>query len=129
MTSAMTTANVGSARSGARLATHKRRNNRIAVPTIGIVFEERVHHSVDWSLGGFLVEPYGGGLLPGDEFLVTGIGPPDDTINRVSIVARVVRVRSGRLAAEFAGLDAQAFDLLEALMMRRHRYLTERVAA
>lgn len=104
-------------------AAQQRRNQRIVVPVIRLTFDGRIYQSVDWSLGGFLIEPYVGTMLTDREFTVDGIGPGDGDLIKLPIRARVVRNSRGRLAASFVDLSDNAFEILEALMMRRRKYL------
>lgn len=123
MTAVYTTNMARSTSTSSNRAAQQRRNQRIVVPVIRLTFDGRIYQSVDWSLGGFLIEPYVGTMLADREFMVDGIGPGDGDLIKLPIRARVVRNSRGRLAASFVDLSDSAFEILEALMMRRRKYL------
>ena len=102
-------------------AAYHRKDNRIAVP-IAVSFDGDRHQTLDWSLGGFRVQGYKGKLLPGQEFDLDGVGFSVDEVYSLIINCRVVRSFEGQLAAAFVELSPQAYDALEALMMRRKKF-------
>ena len=61
--------------------------------------------------------------MSGHEFLIEGIGPNPGLIFIVRVDCEAVRVKDGELAATFAELSSDAYDILEALMMRRQKPL------
>lgn len=123
MTAALLTNMARGTSTSSNRASQQRRNNRVVVPVIRLAFGGRYYQSVDWSLGGFLIEPYVGEMRVDREFMVDAIGPGDGDLIKMPIRARVVRNSRGRLAASFVDLSDTAFDVLEALMMRRRKYL------
>lgn len=102
-------------------AAYKRKDNRIAVP-VAVSFGGERYQTVDWSLGGFQILGYKGKLLPGHEFKLDGVGFDVENVYSLSIDCSVVRSREGNLAASFIQLTPQAYDALEALMMRRKKF-------
>ena len=106
----------------------RRRTQRLIMPTLRFLIEGQRLASVDWSLGGLQVEPYAGALRPGAEFSIPAIGPADGPLMPVGIRARVERLKEGKLAAIFLELDTRAFDVLEAMMLRRRQYLASLAA-
>ena len=102
-------------------AAYKRKDNRIEVP-IAVSFGGERYQTLDWSLGGFRVEGYKGKLLPDHEFKLDGVGFDVENVYTLSIDCKVIRSREGQLAASFIELTPQAYDALEALMMRRKKY-------
>jgi len=100
---------------------HQRKDNRIAVP-VAVSFGGDRYQTLDWSLGGFRVGDYQGDLLAGQEFKLDGIGFNVEEIYSVIIDCKVVRSFEGQLAVSFVELAPQAYDALEALMMRRKKY-------
>lgn len=102
---------------------YNRKDNRVEVPVISISIDGDVYQTLDWGLGGFRVDGYKGSLLPGAEFTVDGIGPGDEEVIAVRIDCQVIRIADGQLAASFLELSSQAYDVLEALMMRRRKFL------
>ena len=104
-------------------ADYNRKNNRIEEPAIYFVIEGDLLLTLDWGLGGFRVKDYEGSILDGREFLIEGIGPNPGLIFVVRVDCEAIRVRDGELAANFIELTSDAYDILEALMMRRQKPL------
>lgn len=102
-------------------SSYQRKDNRIEVP-IAVSFDGERYQTLDWSLGGFRVQGYKGDLLPGQEFKLAGVGFDVENIYSLSVDCKVVRSHEGQLAASFVGLTTEAYDALEALMMRRKKY-------
>jgi hypothetical protein len=100
---------------------YQRKDNRIAVP-VAVSFGGERYPTLDWGLGGFRVGDYKGKLLPDQEFKLDGIGFSVEEIYGLSIDCKVVRLFDGQLAVSFVGLSSQAYDALEALMMRRKKF-------
>jgi hypothetical protein len=106
-----------------------RRDKRISVPPIRVAIDGEAFPTVNWSLGGVLVACDARGLGAGEVVPVTGLGPAEGRMLAVSVAARVVRAEGGFLSLEFLELDARAYAVLEALMMRRGPVWAEAVAA
>lgn len=102
-------------------ADYNRKDNRIEAP-ITIAFEGETYQTLDWGLGGFRVDGYMGTLLPKSEFVVEGLAPGNEEVFDVRINCEVVRVADGQLAGSFKELSSEAYDFLEALMMRRKKF-------
>ena len=96
-----------------------RRNTRVESPVLRIQIEGRSYRTVNWSLGGVLIAAYEGGLVEGDSFTIAGIGLEQGGFVGVSVPARVVRIKDGHLAGCYSELGGRAYDVLEALLMRR----------
>jgi hypothetical protein len=111
-----------------RATQNQRRNQRVVVPVLRLAIGGQVHVSADWSLGGFMIEPYAGPLLPLEEFTIEAMGPGDGEMMPLATKARVARVIGKRLAGKFVELDDKAFAFLEALMTRRRKYLEAMLA-
>ncbi|MSO92220.1 MAG: PilZ domain-containing protein [Rhodospirillales bacterium] len=107
----------------------RRRDTRIESPIIRIRIEGQSYRTVNWSLGGVLIAAYDGSLREGNEFTVTGIGLEHGGLVAVMVPTRAVRVRDGFLAACFTELDGRAYDVLEALLMKRPGRIQALVAA
>jgi hypothetical protein len=103
--------------------TNRRRDSRTRSCPIRIEIEGRVYDSLDWSLGGFLIEGYEGRRRPGEEITV-GLSV-DAGGRRHEHVARAEIVRlapqTGTLAARFEALDAHTVDMLEGWLTGRLR--------
>ncbi len=104
-------------------ADYNRKDNRIEDPAIYFLIEGDLLITLDWGLGGFRVENYQGTIKGGDEFLIEGIGPNPGLIFVVRVDCEAIRVRNGEMAASFVELTSDAYDILEALMMRRQKPL------
>ncbi len=102
-------------------ADYNRKDNRIEEPAIYFMIEGDILLTLDWGLGGFRVGNYKGSIRSGQEFLVEGIGPNPGLIFIVRVDCEAVRVTDEELAATFAELSSDAYDILEALMMRRQK--------
>ncbi len=103
---------------------YHRRNQRVAVPAINLKFRGQRYQTVDWGLGGFKINTYDGKLKKDEEFVVDGIGPADeDELMSVHIVCRAVRRNNEEFSGAFTELHANAYEILEALMLRRKKVL------
>lgn len=107
----------------------RRRNSRPKLPPIRIRFCGEPFTTTEWSLGGFLVEPYMDkqNLCPGDEITVD-IFIDLETSEKVhtlqhTVQAEVARIdrRNGKLAAEFLAMDEAVIDTLEGWLTGRLR--------
>ena len=103
----------------------RRRNRRSALPQIEIEIDGTGYLTRNWSLGGFLVEPYDGKRKTGDKLTVTIVVKVNDREFRHRVRAKVAR-RSrveGQLAALFKGVPPEAVDTLDGLITGRLRRL------
>ena len=98
-----------------------RRHERGGDPTISVTFEGSTYSAVDWSLGGLLIEGYGGKMTPGGLFTIEEIGPEGGRMTGVEVRARVVRVESDprQLVVSFLDINHSAYRLLQGLMAQR----------
>jgi hypothetical protein len=105
--------------------TERRRNRRSALPQIEIEFDGDVYVTTNWSLGGFMVEPYDGRRRTGDLLSVSIVVKVNDKEFRHRTDAQVVRRRraAGQLAAHFQGIPPEAIDTLDGLITGRLRRL------
>lgn len=102
---------------------NRRRDKRVEVWPILVELEGKVYPTIDWSLGGFLIEGYDGARRRGEEITV-GILVKAGTAELSHVVrAEVVRrnVTTGQLAANFIMLDNATVDTLEGWMTGRLR--------
>jgi hypothetical protein len=103
----------------------RRRNRRSALPQIEIEIDGTGYPTRNWSLGGFLVEPYNGKRKTGDKLTVTIVVKVNDREFRHRARAKVAR-RSRverQLAAHFKGVPPEAVDTLDGLITGRLRRL------
>lgn len=115
---------------GKRLGYARRTNRRQTNRTLCVVTRGRPYQTLNWSLGGMLLDGYDGVLSPGETFEIDAIGLAGGRSWPVMIQARVVRVggQTGmELAAQFLTLSAPAFDFLEGVLLRRHDAITSAV--
>jgi hypothetical protein len=102
-------------------ATNRRRDKRVEARPVQVELEGRRYDTLDWSLGGFLIEGYDGRRRPGEPVMVgLTIKAGDRTYEHV-VRAEIVRItgQNGRLAANFVDVDAETLDLLEGWMTGR----------
>ncbi len=103
---------------------YHRRDQRVAVPAINLKFGGQRYQTVDWGLGGFKIDTYDGKLKKDEKFVVDGIGPADeDDLISVHIVCRAVRRNNEEFSGAFTELKDNAYEIIEALMLRRKKYL------
>jgi hypothetical protein len=100
---------------------HHRRDQRMASPVVRLSIEGKVFRTVNWSFGGFLVQPYTGRWRAGDEVLVEAIAPGEGKGFKFNTMATIVRVdrKEELLAARFETLNTRAFGIIEKLMRAR----------
>ncbi len=103
---------------------HHRKDNRVEMPAV-VSFEGNVYHTVDIGFGGLGVGSYEGELMTGDEFLIDGLGLDEDNIVAVRIDCHVARRLGNQIGIGFAELDGLAYDVLDALMMRRKKFFAK----
>jgi len=99
----------------------RRRNKRLTLRPIAVEFDGKSYDTMDWGLGGFLIEGYEGRHIPGDCLYVTLVIDDGQKRHRHIVEIRVVRLahKYGELAANFINLDDAAFDTLEGWLSGR----------
>ena len=103
---------------------YERKDRRIEVPTVNIAIHGETFQTLDWGLGGFRINNFKGAMKKDEEFILDGIGPADeDEVLVMRIPCRAVRRNRYELSCAFMALSSEAYDLLEALMLRRKKYL------
>ena len=102
---------------------NRRRDKRVEAPLISIQIEGMTLSTIDWSLGGFLVEGYDGHLRAGDHATVEIEFEIDGTEFHNVAPIEVVRTEpyGNQLAANFTGLDDATMSTLEGLLTGRLR--------
>jgi len=100
---------------------YNRKDNRIETAAC-VSFEGEVYQVLDIGLGGFRIGGYEGELMPGQEFMIDGIGLDEDNIVAVRVDCTVARRLGNQLGVGFVELDPLSFDVLDALMMRRKKF-------
>jgi len=101
----------------------RRRNSRPKLPPIRLRFGGQPYKTTEWTLGGFMVEPYtdnhmAGNIIEVDIYIDAG----KKTINH-TVEAMVARVdtRVGKLAAQFVDLEPEVVELLDSWLTGRLR--------
>jgi len=103
---------------------YERKNRRVEVPAINLELLGGRYQTLDWGLGGFRIDDFKAPIKKDQEFLVEGIGPADeDDLLAVRIPCRAVRRNKYELSCAFIVLGTSAYDILEALMLRRQKVL------
>ncbi|HIJ44290.1 MAG: hypothetical protein QF511_01265 [Rhodospirillales bacterium] len=102
---------------------YDRKDNRIGEPVITFSIGDEAYQTLDWSFGGFRIGGYKGDILGNTEFMINGIGLDTETIFDVRVDCKAIRIADGELAASFIELGSEAYDILEALMLRRKKFL------
>jgi len=103
---------------------YERKNRRIEVPAVNITFRGERYQTLDWGLGGFRISNFKAPMKKDEEFVVDGIGPGDeDDVLAVRIPCRAVRRNRYELSCAILALSGDAYDILEALMLRRKKFL------
>ncbi len=84
---------------------NRRRDRRNAMPPIELEIEDVTYTTIDWGLGGFLVEPYEGARRVGEAIALTVVVHVADRCYRHPVEAQIVRVdrRDQQMAAAFVG--------------------------
>ncbi len=105
-----------------------RRNKRVDTIAIEIEIEDTTYTTLDWSLGGFLVDGYQGNHQSGDEIIVgISVTVGDKEYCHVAR-AEIIRIEaaSNQLAANFLELDNATVDTLDGWMTGRLRRQVQR---
>jgi len=102
---------------------NRRRDRRVEAPLINIQIEGMALATIDWSLGGFLVEGYDGSLRAGDHATVEIEFEIDGREFHNVVPIEVVRIDpyGNQLAANFTTLDDTTMTTLEGLLTGRLR--------
>lgn len=103
---------------------YERKNRRVEEPAINLAFLGERYQTLDWGLGGFRVDNFKAPIKKDQEFIVEGIGPADEPdLLAVHIPCRAARRNKYELSCAFIVLGSNAYDILEALMLRRKKVL------
>lgn len=100
---------------------YNRKDNRAEIQA-NVSFEDNIYQTIDLGFGGFRIDGYGGELKPGQEFILDGIGPADEEVFMVRVDCLVARRLGSQLGVGFTELSSDAYDILEALLMRRKKF-------
>lgn len=107
-------------------ALEQRAHARVDAPFIVVRIDDETYWTVNWSMGGMLIEGYDGRLTAGALFSVDAIGSDEKTLHSVHIRARVVRCEMDKtqpnkrlLAITYLDLDDSAYTLLGDVLRAR----------
>lgn len=105
----------------------RRLRERISDAELAVAFKGDTYTTANWSLGGFVIEGYRGGLTPGALFAIDAVGKAGGEMTKVKVRARVVRSDSAKssLAVNFLDLDGRAYGVLHEVMSDRMRLLKQ----
>jgi len=101
---------------------NRRLHERISDPEIKLKIAGKTYMSINWSLGGFLVEGYEGGLTTGSLLYIEGMGSVSaKKMTKVAVSARVVRADAdaGHLALNILDIDSAAYAVLQEHMAKK----------
>ncbi|TCS64092.1 PilZ domain-containing protein [Varunaivibrio sulfuroxidans] len=103
-----------------------RAHARVDTPFIVVRIDGETYRTVNWSMGGMLIDGYGGRLTAGALFSVDAIGNDEKSLLSVHIRARVVRCEADKvqpnkrhLAITYLDLDDSAYTLLGDVLRAR----------
>lgn len=106
----------------------KREHERVTDPAIRLKIGSKIYSSINWSLGGVLIEGYEGGLSTGSLLSVTEIGLSRGVMSPVKVQARVIRADEGAnvLAIQMLELDQSAYAILQKLLVKKMQVMKGR---
>ncbi|NQV48332.1 MAG: PilZ domain-containing protein [Rhodospirillaceae bacterium] len=99
----------------------RREHIRITEPAIGMMIGKKTYTSINWSLGGALIDDYKGELTPGSLFTISELGSAKGKLTKVSVQARVIRLdeKPKILAINFLEIDNQAYAILQTMLAKK----------
>jgi hypothetical protein len=107
---------------------NKREHDRVSDPAIRLKIGAKIYRSLNWSLGGVLIEGYEGGLSTGSLLSILEIGLSRGVMSQVKVHARVIRADEGGgvLAIQMLELDQSAYAILQKLLVKKMQVLKAR---
>lgn len=104
----------------------KRVHPRVDTPFLAVKIDGEVYRTVNWSMGGMLIDGYGGRLTAGALLTVEALGNGGGNLRAVNIRARVTRSERKdshpgecRLAVTYLDLDDEAYAVLAVALRSR----------
>ncbi len=106
----------------------KRQHDRVSDPAIRLKIGSKLYCSINWSLGGVLIDGYEGGLSAGSLLSITEIGLSRGVMTPVKINARVIRADAdaNHLALQMLEIDQSAYAILQKLLAKKFQVLKAR---
>jgi hypothetical protein len=107
---------------------NKREHDRVSDPAIRLQIGSKIYRSINWSLGGVLIDGYEGGLSTGSLLSINELGLSRGVMTPVNISARVIRADAGanHLAIQMLEIDQSAYAILQKLLARKHQVMKAR---
>jgi len=104
---------------------NRRAHDRAIDPAIRLKIDSKIYRSVNWTLGGFLIEGYEGDLSTGSLMLITEIGLSRGAMTPVNVRGRVIRAEAGAslLAIQVLEIDQSAYAILQKLLVGKTQRL------
>lgn len=92
----------------------RRRDRRLPLPIFTVRLDGVTYQTMNWSLGGLLIEGYAGGRAAGDAVPVD-IKAKDNTADfRMRIAVKVIRVVPGEsIALQFEAMSPEIYEFFE----------------
>jgi hypothetical protein len=100
---------------------NKREHERVSDPAIRMQIGSKIYSSINWSLGGVLIEGYEGGLSTGSLLSITELGLGRGVMTMVNVRARVIRAdaEASYLALQMLEIDQSAYAILQKLQVKK----------
>src|SRR5262245_52247377 len=100
----------------------KRKDRRLPLPIFEIRLDEGSYETVNWSLGGLLIDGYHGERKEDDQ-IVVDIQAKDHNLSlRLKITAKIIRVsEDGKLAIQFEEMNPTIYDFFEKCFAARFK--------
>jgi hypothetical protein len=100
----------------------RRKDRRLPLPIFTVRVDGQVYHTINWSLGGVLVESYAGERQDG-ETVEIDIKAKDETADfRMRISAKVIRAIPGvSLALQFEAMSPALYEFFERCFAARFK--------
>jgi hypothetical protein len=100
----------------------RRKDRRLPLPIFTVRLDGEIYHTINWSLGGLLVEGYAGQRQDGDTVEID-IKAKDTTVDfRMHIVAKVIRVIPGEtIALQFEAMSPALYEFFERCFAARFK--------
>lgn len=103
----------------------QRRHPRLTTPEMEVILDGKPHLTLNWSMGGMVIEAYEGRRAPGALLTIERIRSLGGDIVPVRVHARVLRndTHNKRLVVSLLHMDGAGHDLLMSYMEERVRRL------
>jgi len=92
----------------------RRRDRRLPLPLFSVRLDDAVYQSLNWSLGGLLIEGYAGERVAGDAVQVDIKAKDSMADFRMKIAVKVIRVVPGEsIALQFEAMSPEIYEFFE----------------